>query len=189
MTPSDDTRSAPRIREHSVALSEGAVALRPMTEGDWAILLAWSQDVDVLHFSDGPGVPPRSLDETQGIYRGVSQDAYCFIIEWAGRAVGECWLQRLNLDWLRDLHPAKDCRRIDITIGEKECWGKGVGTIAVRLLVGFAFASEGADVLFACDVADYNPRSRRMFECLGFELLEERGADPSRSYLTLRKYI
>ncbi|MAF11589.1 hypothetical protein CMK11_14160 [Candidatus Poribacteria bacterium] len=170
-----------------MALSDGEVRLRPMTEGDWDILLPWNRDVGVLHFSDGPGVPPRSLEETQGIYRGVSQDAYCFIIEWAGRPVGECWLQRLNLDWLRRLHPSDDCRRIDITIGEKDCWGKGVGSRAVRLLVEFAFESERADVVFACDVADYNPRSRRMFESLGFELSKERGADPIRAYLTLRR--
>jgi hypothetical protein len=38
------------------------------------------------------------MDETQAIYRGVSQSAFCFIIELEEKAIGECWLQEMNLD-------------------------------------------------------------------------------------------
>ncbi len=184
---SDEDASPARICSHHVTFARGDIVLRPMSELDWGVLLRWNTDVDVLHYSDGPGVPPRSLTETQHIYRGVSRAAFCFIIEWRGRPVGECWLQQLNLDWLRQRHPDLDCRRIDITIGEQDVWGAGIGTTAVGLLRDFAFESQDADALFACDVADYNARSRRMFERLGFELFEERGEDPRRAYLVCRR--
>ena len=41
MTASDDTHTSDRMREHDVALADGDVRLRPMTEGDWDILLPW----------------------------------------------------------------------------------------------------------------------------------------------------
>jgi len=31
------------------------------------------------------------------IYRPVSANAFCFIIEVAGQPVGECWLQKMNI--------------------------------------------------------------------------------------------
>ena len=51
----------------------------------------------------------------------------------------------------------------------KKWWGRGLGSEAVALLVRFAFEDQGADAVFASDVADYNERSRRTFERLGFE--------------------
>ena len=39
----------------------------------------------------------------------------------------------------------------------------------MRLLLEFGFVEERADAIFACDVADYNERSLRMWRSLGFE--------------------
>ena len=159
-----------RLRGHDVTLRGAGIALRPMTEGDWDVLLRWNSDPEVLYFAEGDDVACRSLEEVQEIYREVSQTAFCFIAEFDGEPIGECWLQKMNLERILKKYPGRDCRRIDLTIGEKELWGQGNGTEMIRLLTRFAFEEEKADMVFGCDVADYNPRSRRAFEKNGYRI-------------------
>ena len=59
----------------------------------------------------------------QTIYRWISTRAHCFIMEVGGNPIGECWLQRMNLQRIVAQFPDKDLRRIDLMIGEKELWG------------------------------------------------------------------
>jgi aminoglycoside 6'-N-acetyltransferase len=159
-----------KLREHDIVLRGEKVVLRPMTEGDWDTLLKWNSDPEVLYFSEDDDVTSYSLEDIQGIYRGVSQSAFCFIIELDGRPIGECWLQRMNLKRILDKYPGRDCRRIDLMIGEKDLWGRGLGTDVIQTLTRFGFEKEGADLIFGCGIADYNPRSRRAFEKVGYEL-------------------
>jgi RimJ/RimL family protein N-acetyltransferase len=135
--------------------------------------MAWNSDPEVLHYSEGDDIQAWSLPELQQLYRGISQKPYVFVIEVEGRPIGECWLQEMNLARLLVEHPGQDVRRIDIMIGEQTFWGRGWGIRAVGLLVDLAFGLLSVDVLYACDVADYNPRSRRAFESNGFRVLHE----------------
>lgn len=171
-------RTSSRLSTHSLTLRGERVVLRPMTEGDWDLLLRWNNDPEVLYFSEGDEVYSRTLEEVQGIYRGVSQQAICFIAEVEGKPIGECWLQRMNLARIRQQYPGLDCRRIDLVIGEKGLWGHGLGTEIIRLLVGLGFAREGADLVFGCDIADYNPRSLRAFQKAGFQVCEKTAQPP-----------
>ena len=159
-----------RVRAHGVTLRAGAVGLRPLTEGDWGLVVGWWNDPEIAYFADEE---PRTyaVEQVQGIVRGISRTAFCFIIEFEGRPVGECWLQEMNVQRILDRNPGLDCRRVPLEI-EKAYWGRGIGTAVIRLLVEFGFETEGADAIFAMDVADYNARSRRAFEKAGFELYD-----------------
>jgi aminoglycoside 6'-N-acetyltransferase len=157
-----------KLREHSVNLRGELVALRPLTEHDWDILLLWNTDPEVLYFSEGDDVSAYSMADIQGIYRGTSQTAFCFMIEFGGVPVGECWLQQMNLERVLQKYPQADCRRIDLMIGEKQFWGKGLGTEVIQLLGTFAFEEQGADLVFGCDVADYNIASLKAFQKAGY---------------------
>ena len=141
--------------------------LRPLTEDDWAPLLAWNNDPSVLQWSEGDDVRSRALDEVQRIWRSISVNAHCFLMELNAEPIGECWLQRMNLQRLVARHPGQDVRRIDIAIGVPALWGQRLGREAVGLLLDFGFRREGVDVIYACVDAE-NLRSRRMFESLGF---------------------
>jgi RimJ/RimL family protein N-acetyltransferase len=162
-----------RLREHEVTLTGERVTLRPLTEDDWDVLLRWNNDPEVLWFAEGDHITSYTLEDLQGVYRGVSQTAFCLVIEHDGAAIGECWLQQHNLERVLRRERGNDIHRIDVMIGETEWWGRGIGSEAVALLVRFAFEVQGADAVFASDVGDYNERSRRMFERLGFELYAE----------------
>ncbi|MCY3895700.1 MAG: GNAT family N-acetyltransferase [Chloroflexi bacterium] len=159
-----------RLRTHEVRLRSGPVVLRPLTEEDWELVVGWWNDPDIAAYADS-NEGPYSLGQVQKIMRGISRCAYCFVIEFEGRPVGECWLQQMNEERILRRNPGLDCRRIDIEI-EKAYWGRGIGTAAIRLLVDFGFEREQADAIFAMDVADDNPRSRRAFEKTGFELYD-----------------
>jgi RimJ/RimL family protein N-acetyltransferase len=146
------------------------VTLRPMTEGDWDALLRWNSDPEVLYYTEGGDVTSYDLEMVQKIYRGTSQNAFCFIVEVDRKDVGECWLQRMNLERVLERYPGKDCRRIDLMIGEKALWGRGLGSDPIRTLTRFGFEQEGADLIFGCEVADYNPRSLGAFRKAGYRV-------------------
>lgn len=157
------------IREHDIVLKGLRLTLRPLSERDWDTLLRWNQDPNVLYFADGDDIQSYALEQIQQIYRDASQNAFTFLIELQGRAIGEGWLQRMNLPRLLALYPDKDLRRIDLMIGEKELWGQGLGSEVIRLLTDFGFNAERCDRIFACGVADYNPRSMGAFRKCGYE--------------------
>jgi RimJ/RimL family protein N-acetyltransferase len=169
-----------KLKTHHITLRDSEIVLRPMTEDDWDILLKWNSDPDVLYFSEGDDVASYSLPEIQGIYRGVSQSAFCFIIELNGEPIGEGWLQQMNIGRILNRYPGRDCRRIDLMIGEKQFWGRGFGTATIRALTRFGFEQQGADLVFACFVADYNPRSLKAFQNAGFEIVNEIKEPPGR---------
>jgi len=158
------------IRKHKVILRGENVTLRPMTEDDWDVILRWNNEPQVLYYSEGEDVSSHNLEEVQQIYRGVSQNAYCFIVEYQDKPVGECWLQHMNLDRILNKYPGKDCRRIDLMIGEKDLWGHGLGTEIIGILTKFGFKSENADLIFGCDIADFNARSLKAFKKNGYRI-------------------
>jgi RimJ/RimL family protein N-acetyltransferase len=166
---------AERLRTHDVVLTGRHVRLRPMTKADWPLLLRWNQDPEVLHYAEGDDVLGYTLEEVQAIYRGVSQRAACFIAEaigplHRGEPIGEAWLQEMNLPRLLERFPGEDLRRIDLMIGEKVLWGRGIGTEMIGLLTRFAFEAEAVDRVFGCEIADFNVRSQRAFEKNGYRL-------------------
>jgi RimJ/RimL family protein N-acetyltransferase len=158
-----------RLRTHAVTLTGYRVVLRPMTEADWPMVERLNNDPRLAFYTEDDDWQPYTLGRLQQIYRGISQNALMFVIEHGGRAVGECWLQRMNVPRILAEFPGKDVRRIDLAIGEPALWGRGLGAEAIRLLVGLAFEREGADAL-VCFCGGHNPRSRRAFEKAGLRV-------------------
>jgi hypothetical protein len=91
-----------QLKQHHISLSGQTdrglvVKLRPLTENDWSLLEKWNRDPDVRYYADGDAVAAYSPEKVRQIYRSVSQHAYSFLIEADGQAIGECWLQQMNL--------------------------------------------------------------------------------------------
>lgn len=165
----------PIIRTHDVTLYGGDIVLRPLSDEHLPLLYKWCADPEILYWTEG-GTDERNLsygpETVRGIYGGVSQNALCFLVEVRGEAVGECWLQRMNLPEVLAAYPPElDVRRIDMTIGEKAWWNRGIGTRMIGMLIEYAFAGEGVDVLH-CFCEDYNIRSRRVWEKNGFRFIQ-----------------
>lgn len=168
------------ITTHDVTLYGGNgvdLVLRPLCDGHLPLLYKWNADPEVLYWTEG-GAAADGLsygpDTVRQIYGGVSPNAFCFLIECGGTPIGECWLQRMNLPGVKSMYPeGTDVRRIDMTVGEKSYWDRGIGTQFIGMMVDFAFCGEHVDVLH-CFSEDYNVRSCRMWEKHGFaRVLEE----------------
>jgi RimJ/RimL family protein N-acetyltransferase len=89
----------------------------------------------------------------------------------------------MTLERILKKYPDSDCRRIDLAIGEKDWWGKGIGTETIRVLTRFGFMTEHVEMLFGCDIADSNERSLGAFREAGFHIDAELPGDK-----TSRKY-
>ena len=173
-----------KLVAHDIVLVGSRVTLRPLMESDWSTLLAWNNDPEILHYTEGEGVIGYDVAEVQQIYRGVSQSAYCFMAEIERRPIGECWLQDMNVERILQQHQNEDCRRIDLMIGDKRYWRRGLGTEMITLLTDFAFARERADAVFGCEIADYNVASIRAFQKAGYAVAAkiEQPAESSARY-------
>ena len=163
------------IRTHDITLHGGndtyKIILRPLSDEHFPYLYKWNSDSEVLYWTEGEDVESYSPEVVRQIYGGVSQNSLCFLVEVNGEIIGECWLQKMNLPYVKSMYAEKtDVRRIDMSIGEKAYWGKGIGTLFIGMLVKFAFECEQVDVLH-CFCEDYNIRSRRVWEKNGFSLV------------------
>lgn len=58
---------------------------------------------------------------------------------------------------------------VGIGIGEREYWGRGFGTEAMKLAVRYAFMELGAQRV-SLGLMDYNPRALKAYEKAGFQL-------------------
>jgi aminoglycoside 6'-N-acetyltransferase len=159
-----------KLREHKVTLQGERVFLRPMTENDWPVVAKWETDPEIIRWADTSRVSSRTEEEVWQFFCKVSQHAYCFIIELEGKPIGDGWLQEMNLKKILDRYTGQDCRRIDLVIGEKELWGRGLGADTIRTLTRFAFEQEKADIVFAV-IGDYNERSQSAFIKSGYSLV------------------
>lgn len=175
------------IKTHDITLyggSKNRIVLRPLCDEHLPFLYKWCADSEVLYWTEG-GTDDLNLsyDEktVHDIYGGASQNALCFLIEADGVPIGECWLQKMNLLNVKAMYPENlDVRRIDMCIGEKDYWNKGIGTQFIGMMVDFAFCGEHVEILH-CFCEDYNVRSRRMWEKHGFtQILAEQLPQPQK---------
>ena len=176
------------IKTHDVTLHGGndtyKIILRPLSDEHLPYLYKWNSDPEVLYWVEGEDVESYPPEMVRQIYGGISQNSLCFLIEVNGEIIGECWLQKMNLPNVKALYTENtDVRRIDMSIGEKDYWGKGIGTLFIGMLVKYAFECEQVDVLH-CLCEDYNIRSCRVWEKNGFTLvLTEEILRPSKGKL------
>lgn len=68
---------------------------------------------------------------------------------------------------LTDISPARTSALFRIVIGEKDCWGRGYGTEATRLVVAEAFEHHGLRQV-RLEVFKHNPRAIAAYQRVGF---------------------
>ena len=176
------------IKSHDVTLYGGNekydIILKPLCDEHLPLLYKWNSDLEVLYWTEGADVSePYGKETVHDIYEYVSQNAFCFRIEVNGTAIGECWLQKMNMPDVIAMYPENTyIRRIDMSIGEKDYWNKGIGTLLIGIIVDFAFNGEKVDVLH-CFCDDYNKRSQRVWEKNGFTFVKKVKHEHSKNFI------
>ena len=137
------------------------VRLRAYEKSDADALFRWFADEEVTRWLGPPNFPSRAHQERFiELAQSSSDDAKYFAIETLeGKLVGDCGLR--FIDW--------KSRKAEffITIGEKQFWGKGLGSDALRIVIRVAFDKMNLNRLWLTVLVD-NPRAVRCYEKCGF---------------------
>ena len=158
------------LNEHKIILKGDEVVLHPMTEYDWDIIWKWNYNPNTLYFSEDRSLIKHSPEQIQETYRDISKDAFCFIIEVNNKPVGDCWLQKVNIERILRAHPVMRCRRIDLIIGDIEFLKPVFSIDVIRALTKFGFEKESADIIFGCEIPDHNRHSLKAFQKVGYQI-------------------
>lgn len=117
--------------------------LRPFERKHIAKLVEWRNDPEVALWSDGrqPEFELITLEEAEisfsnTLKNGSKFDTFTYAYMFAIHTLEG---QYIGMADYRDVEKIKRSCTIGITIGEKDYWGKGYGTDAIKVLIEFLF--------------------------------------------------
>ncbi|MBN2238900.1 MAG: GNAT family N-acetyltransferase [Dehalococcoidales bacterium] len=150
------------------------VLLRPVRRNDLDLFVKWMNDPDVTRYLP-VYLPVTEMAEEkwfEKIALNEKQDTAFFMIETVGdgKTVGSMELGDIN---------NKDrSGMFGISIGEKGCWGKGIGAEAARLIIDYGFTQLNLHRIWSI-VSSSNERSLRLHRKVGFT---EEGTERETGY-------
>ena len=138
------------------------VTLRPLEFDDIETLYNWSVTLE-LEMLTGWGPRRSRAAYRQRFERRITEpendfDMFGIMVE--GRLVGNVQLALIDQKERR--------AAVGIVLGEKQVWGRGIGSTALRLLLDYAFTVRSLERVYA-EVYGFNTRSRRLMERIGFQ--------------------
>lgn len=149
--------------------SAPAIAFRPVTEADFDLLRTWLAAPHVARWW-GDDVD-ASLAEIREAVAEPSTQAFLILLD--GRPVG--YIQRYDIHGEED-HPYRDqppgTVGIDLSIGEAELLGKGLGPRIIEAFVETIFADGAPRIVI--DPEPDNARAVRAYEKAGFREFDRR---------------
>jgi RimJ/RimL family protein N-acetyltransferase len=139
------------------------VAADPDRFGEW--YATWSRDSEFLRFFDSDPAVPRNVKKTQEAERADSESQAPGSLAFLIHTLEQDKLIGLTAVW-RALTPQGD-PWVAIGIGDREYWGKGYGSDALGLVLGYGFLELNAHRV-SLVTFENNPRAIRSYEKLGF---------------------
>jgi RimJ/RimL family protein N-acetyltransferase len=157
-TPSEDAGAPP------VTLVGELVALGPLNKGLLPLLARWENDLELSVLTGDPVRPltPEAIDalyEERFNRHGPDRALFAISERATLRPIGTAGLMAIN--------HAHRTAEFGIGIGEPDCWGKGYGTEASRLVIDYAFTVLGLHNVML-RVFNYNERAIRAYQRVGF---------------------
>jgi len=173
------------LRTHEInlygKLKDYNIRLRPLNDGHLPLLYKWNADPEVVYWcEDLEEMEANDEESVRGIYGYVANIAYCFLLEVNGEPIGDCWLEEMNIQEVSDMYPNLNVKRIDMMIGEKDWWGKGIGSALVGMLTDYAFERDNVDIVHIPSVFDFNIRSQKAFLKNGYKFVKAVDVDGKR---------
>jgi RimJ/RimL family protein N-acetyltransferase len=147
-----------------------SVILRRHVPGNVAAFQRWYSDPEVARlarYQDGP-MRPDEIDRFFHL-RALGAESLTMAIHEAatGRLIGSCAFSQVDGE--------NGSAMYHITIGEKDTWGRGLGTEATQLMLDHAFGTLGLHRI-ALTVFEFNERAIRAYARCGF-LVEGRARE------------
>jgi RimJ/RimL family protein N-acetyltransferase len=149
---------------HPAELEGERVTLRRCRADDFPAVARWYRDPELANLTRYH-TRPMGVEETERFFRTrlLAADALAYAIceRPAGRLIGFTTFSALDAD--------NGSVLFHITIGERDAWGRGLGTEATRLMLGHAFERLSLHRV-ALSVFSYNTRAIRSYEKVGFRV-------------------
>ncbi|RLL67788.1 GNAT family protein [Streptomyces sp. Z26] len=138
------------------------VRLRPLEPDDAEALWRWNHDPDVMRWmSDGYG---QSLSDARKQLAERPRNAYGDVLYGIeARADGRL----VGLVRLRDAEPETGCAELDLYLGEKDVWGRGYATDAMRAMCRYGFEKMRLHKITLTVVTE-NHAAYRVYRKVGF---------------------
>jgi len=144
------------------AIEGRTVVLRPHAARNVAAFMRWYADPEVVRltrYQDGP----MRADEVRRFFEarvaGAGSLALAIHLRETDRLIGTCAFSQLDGD--------NGSALFHITIGERECWGRGHGAEATALMLDHAFGALGLHRV-GLAVFAFNERAIRSYRKVGF---------------------
>ncbi len=153
---------------HYAKLSGERCYLSPVTPDDAALWARWLNDLAVALPLGDEAYATITLEDQRKVVDDVcSHHDHVFTIveRHTDRAIGRCMLFAINT--------TDRTAEVGIFIGEKDRWGQGNGTEAMRLLLDYAFNLLNLNSVML-GVFDFNERAIRSYRSLGFKEIGRR---------------
>jgi diamine N-acetyltransferase len=136
--------------------------LRPVEPEDITSIYRWANDPEIRGLT-GEVLPmsmKHAADFLEKIHTDHNRVWFSVVLKENNRLIGEAGLLRMFNPW----------KTTDLTliIGEKDCWGKGYGTEAIKLLLDYAFGYLGFHRV-AVGVVEFNTRALHFYQKVGFK--------------------
>ena len=139
------------------------VALGPAHKGLLPLIWKWESDLELSILTGDPSHPltPEGIEQVYELYSKAGPDRAMFAIyeRTTMRPIGTAGLTSINHQ-----HGTAE---FGIGIGERDCWSKGYGTEATRLILDYAFNALGLHNLML-RVFSYNERAIQAYLRAGF---------------------
>ena len=145
------------------------VCLGPVHRSVLTVFARWDNDFEVTILAGDP-LRPRTKDQIEADYEHYSKSearSTQFVIYEAktSRLIGATDLRHIDGE-----HRTAE---FGISIGEKDCWGKGYGTETVILMLDYGFSVLGLHNIML-DTYSYNERAIRAYKRAGFREIGRR---------------
>jgi RimJ/RimL family protein N-acetyltransferase len=144
------------------AIPGRTVVLRRHEGRNIAAFQRWYADPEVTRltrYQDGPMRPDEVRRFFEARVAGPGSLALAIHLRESDRLIGTCAFSQLDGD--------NGSALFHITIGERDCWGRGYGTEATALMVDHAFGALGLHRV-ALSVFAFNDRAIRSYQKVGF---------------------
>ena len=138
------------------------IKLRKLSTNDYRTYHNWRNDIEVMK-TTSPQLDIYTLEETEQFISVIASQANAkgYMIEHkeSGQTVGIVSL--INIDYK---NRSAECI---LDIGARDMWGKGIGTSAMSLILGFAFYELNLHRVYL-QVFSFNERAIKLYEKMGF---------------------
>jgi RimJ/RimL family protein N-acetyltransferase len=134
-------------------------AFRPETDAE--IVARWSRDTEYHRLGDDDPAYPRSVKQAREWLERDGDHVFGFAVRTLSddRLIGDIGV------WIESWAHSEGW--VGIGLGERDYWGNGYGTDAMRLMLRFAFDELNLQRV-SLGVYAYNPRAIRSYEKAGF---------------------